>query len=72
VLNHPIQLIGPASPFGNSRETFPKSGTDRSNPVPSSREAVSLGISPLHGEREAALGVTAPPSILPRADEMNE
>src|SRR5262249_17374669 len=40
-----------------------ESETDGSNPVPSSRESVSLGISPLHDEREAALGVIAPPSI---------
>ena len=39
MLNDPIQLIGPASPFGNSRETFRKSGTDGSNPVPSSAES---------------------------------
>jgi hypothetical protein len=39
VLNGPIQLIGPASPFGNSRETFGKSGTDGLNPVPSSSES---------------------------------
>src|SRR6516162_11944333 len=32
VLNDPIQLIGPASLVGNSRETFHKSGTDGSNP----------------------------------------
>ena len=31
VLNDPIQLIGQASPFGDSRETFCKSGTDGSN-----------------------------------------
>ena len=35
VLNDPIQLIGPASLVGNSRETFHKSGTDGSNSVPS-------------------------------------
>ena len=35
-----------------------QSGTDGSTPVPSSRKPVSLGISPLHDEREAALGVT--------------
>jgi hypothetical protein len=29
VLNDPIQLIGPASLVGNSRENFYKSGTDR-------------------------------------------
>ena len=39
VLNDPIQLIGPASPFGNSREPFRKSGTDGSNPAPSSGES---------------------------------
>jgi hypothetical protein len=39
VLNDPIQLIGPASPFGNSRETLRKSGTDGSNPVLSSGES---------------------------------
>src|SRR6516164_5542206 len=26
VLNNPIQLIGPGSPFGNSRETFRRAG----------------------------------------------
>ena len=40
VLNDPIQLIGPASLVGSSRETFHKSGTDGSNPVPSSGESV--------------------------------
>jgi hypothetical protein len=30
---------------------------------PPAESPVSLGISPLHDEREAALGVTAPPSI---------
>ena len=39
VLNDPLQLIGPGSPFGNSRETFRKSGTDGSNPLPSSGES---------------------------------
>src|SRR5580692_12507224 len=39
VLNHPVQLIDPAPPFGNSRETFRKSGTDGSNPAPSSGES---------------------------------
>jgi hypothetical protein len=37
----PIELIGPASPFGESRETFRRSGTDGSNPVPSSEESVA-------------------------------
>jgi len=41
VLNDPIQLIGPASLVGNSGETFHTSGTDGSNPVPSSGESVS-------------------------------
>ena len=45
VLNDPIQLIGPASLVGNSRETFHQSGTDGSNPVPSSRESCELAIS---------------------------
>jgi hypothetical protein len=36
-----IQLIGPASPFGNSRETFRKSGTDGSNPVPFNGESAA-------------------------------
>jgi hypothetical protein len=36
------------------------------------QRVVSLGISPLHDERDAALGVTAPPSILARAAEVNE
>jgi len=43
VVNDPIQLIGPASHVGNSRETFHQSGTDSgtdgSNPVPSSGES---------------------------------
>src|SRR6516164_7990923 len=43
VLNDPIQLIGPASLVGNSRETFHKSRTDGSNPVPSANESVSAG-----------------------------
>jgi len=34
-----LQVIGPGSPFGNSRETFRKSGTDGSNPLPSSEES---------------------------------
>jgi hypothetical protein len=41
VLNDPIQLIGPASLVGNSRETFHKSGTDGSNPVPFSKQSAS-------------------------------
>jgi hypothetical protein len=41
VLNDPIQLIGPASPFGNSRETLRKSGTDGSNPALSSGESTA-------------------------------
>jgi len=44
VLNDPIQLIGPASPFGNSRETFPKSGTNGSNPRPSSKESAANSV----------------------------
>jgi hypothetical protein len=40
VLNDPIQLIGPASLVGNSRETFHKSGTDGSNPVLSTGESM--------------------------------
>ena len=40
-LNDPIQLVGPASLVGNSRETFHKSGTDGSNPVPSSGESTN-------------------------------
>src|SRR6516165_8869215 len=35
----PIQLIGPASLVGNSRETFHKSGTNGSNPAPSRSES---------------------------------
>jgi len=54
--NDPIQLIGPASLVGNSRETFRKSGTDGSNPVPSTAEsatncsgpAASLGFPDVH------------------------
>src|SRR6516164_2813236 len=53
VLNDPIQLIGSASLVGNSRETFHKSGTDGSNPVPSSSESASRGILPSHGEKPA-------------------
>jgi len=45
VLNDPIQLIGPASHVGNSREPFHQSGTDGSNPVPSSTESCELAIS---------------------------
>jgi hypothetical protein len=41
VLNDSIQLIGPGSLVGNSRETFHQSGTDGSNPVPSSRQSFS-------------------------------
>jgi len=51
VLNDPIQLIGPASLVGNSRETFHKSGTDGSNPVPSSKESATN----LTGKIEPAL-----------------
>src|SRR6516225_1301027 len=40
-LNDPIQLIGPASLVGNSRETFHTSGTDGSNPLSSSGESDS-------------------------------
>ena len=42
VFNDPIQLIGPASLVGNSPETFHKSGTDGSNPVPSTGESSEL------------------------------
>ena len=42
MLDNPIQLIGPASPFGDSRETFRNSGTDGSNPVPSSKESANF------------------------------
>jgi len=42
VLDDPIQLIGPASLVGNSRETFHESGTEGSNPVPSSEESCEL------------------------------
>jgi len=41
-LNDPIQLIGPASLVGNSREPFHTSGTDGSNPAPSSGESGEL------------------------------
>jgi len=41
VPNNPIQLIGPASLVGNSQETFSQSGTDGSNPVPSSAESIA-------------------------------
>ena len=34
-----LQRIGPGSPFANGRETFRKSGTDGSNPVPSTGES---------------------------------
>ena len=43
VFNDPIQLIGPASHVGNSRETFHQSGTDGSNPVPSANESSQQG-----------------------------
>jgi len=42
VLKDPIQIIDPASLVGNSRETFHKSGTDGSNPVPSSGESANF------------------------------
>jgi len=42
VLNDPIQLIGPASLVGNSRETFHKSGTYGSYPVSSSGESAKF------------------------------
>jgi len=48
VLDDFIQLIGPASLVGNSRETFHKSGTGGSNPIPSSRESTSRAIHKLH------------------------
>ena len=51
VLNNPIQLIGSASPF--SERPFRKSGTDGSNPVPSSGE---LGAN-LGAQREAGAGL---------------
>ena len=41
VLNDPTHLIGAASLVGNSRETFHQSGTDGSNPVPSSSESAN-------------------------------
>src|SRR6516164_689325 len=53
VLHDPIQLIGPASLVGNSRETFHKSGTDGSNPVPSSGESTFRAILPFHGKKPA-------------------
>ena len=40
-LNDPIQPIGPASPFGRAERTLSKSGTDGSNPSPSSGESVA-------------------------------
>ena len=51
VLNNPIQLIGPASLVGNSREIFHKSGTDGSNPPPSGKESATN----LTGKIEPAL-----------------
>jgi len=39
-LNDPIRLIGQASPFANIRDPCRKSGTDGSNPFPSSGESV--------------------------------
>jgi len=41
VLNGPIQLIGPASPSATAERPFRKSGTDGSNPVPSSEESAT-------------------------------
>src|SRR6516162_3527314 len=58
----PIQLIGPAPLVGNSRETFDKSGTDGSNPVPSSRQSVSRGISPSRIEKPAVAAGCAGPA----------
>jgi hypothetical protein len=62
VLNDPLQLIGPGSPFGNSRETFRKSGTDGSNPLPSSRQSVSRGIPPSGIKKAAAAAACAGPA----------
>ena len=39
LLNGPIQLIGPASPSATAERPVRKSGTDGSNPVPSSTDA---------------------------------
>jgi len=55
VLNDPIQLIGPASLVGKSRETFHKSGTDGSNPVPSSEESQTFGSSAAFGQLRGRL-----------------
>ena len=40
--------------------------------IPLQQRVRVSGDFPLHDEREAALGVTAPPSILARAAEVNE
>src|SRR6516165_8209416 len=56
VLNDPIQLIGPASLVGNSRETLHKSGTDGSNPVPSSGESCEPRNDLRRGRRGTAAG----------------
>jgi len=40
-LHDPIQPIGPASLFGRAERTLSKSGTDGSNPVPSSGESTA-------------------------------
>src|SRR6516165_10109284 len=56
VLNDANQLIGPASLVGNSRETLHKSGTDGSNPVPSSGESANHRF---RGETKGAVVLTS-------------
>ena len=70
MLKDPIQVIGPASLVGNSRETFHKSGTDGSNPVPSSGESLqTCGSSRVFGMANAwstaSLAPWPPPGITP-------
>ena len=62
VLNDPIRLIGPVSLVGNCRETFHKSGTDGSNPVPSSEESCELR----YGPRRPACDPYAPYGRFPK------
>jgi hypothetical protein len=64
VLNDPIQLVGLASPFGNratAERPFRKSGTDGSNPVPSSADSANYrfraGLPTLGSDRQQPVGL---------------
>ena len=63
MLNDAIQLIGPASLVGNSRETFHKSGTEGSNPVPSSAESASNRSNGVRGQMSANYRLASRPTL---------